>query len=126
MFVLEKRLKGLDCVKEHYRTSDVRIIVCGGDGSVLWVVQEVVDAGVDISRVTFGIVPIGTGNDFSRSLGWGSGSVMFSAANITDLRRLVMEWMHADVRMYDIWDLELELYPSGSICRIKDKKDSEL
>ena len=53
--------KGLNC----------RAIVCGGDGTVLWVVNAIIDHGIDIHKVPIGIVPIGTGNDFSRMMGWG-------------------------------------------------------
>lgn len=53
------------------------VIICGGDGTILWVVEEVVKAGVDMGKVCFGVIPIGTGNDFSRSLGWGTAPVHF-------------------------------------------------
>lgn len=61
----------------------MRVVICGGDGTVLWVVQEIIDTGVNASKITFGIIPIGTGNDFSRTLGWGSSSANFSSSNIT-------------------------------------------
>jgi diacylglycerol kinase (ATP) len=48
-----------------------RAIVCGGDGTVLWVVRELIEHGIRIHNVPVGVIPIGTGNDFSRILGWG-------------------------------------------------------
>lgn len=124
LFDAAKRQQGVNYVHEHYRNCDMRVIVCGGDGTVLWVVQEIVNAEVDVTKVVFGIIPIGTGNDFARTLGWGSSSVDFSDRNITELRRLVMEWIKADVKSYDIWDFELELYEGGDIRKIEDKKET--
>lgn len=48
------------------------LIVCGGDGTVMWVVSELVKNEIDVKSVAIGIVALGTGNDFSRELGWGS------------------------------------------------------
>lgn len=64
-------------------SKNLNIIICGGDGTVLWVVNEVLRVGVDASAVCFGIIPIGTGNDFSRSLGWGGSPIHFSGDDIS-------------------------------------------
>jgi diacylglycerol kinase (ATP) len=47
------------------------VIVCGGDGTVMWVVEQIVKMKINIHDIPVGIIPIGTGNDFSRALGWG-------------------------------------------------------
>lgn len=58
------------------------MIICGGDGTILWVVSEVVKFGINTENVCFGVIPIGTGNDFSRSLGWGGSPINFCAADL--------------------------------------------
>jgi len=50
---------------------NLRVVVGGGDGTVLWVVNEMIKIGIDFSNCPIGIIPFGTGNDFSRVLGWG-------------------------------------------------------
>lgn len=51
--------------------STIRVIVGGGDGTVMWVVEEMIKYNIDVEKCPIGIVPFGTGNDFSRVLGWG-------------------------------------------------------
>jgi diacylglycerol kinase (ATP) len=68
---------------------DCRVIICGGDGTIPWVLAELLGAGVKLERVVIGIIPIGTGNDFSRSLGWGSECLKISPNNFTNLGNLV-------------------------------------
>jgi diacylglycerol kinase (ATP) len=48
---------------------NMRIIVCGGDGTVMFVVTELINAGCTFENLAIGIMPFGTGNDFSRALG---------------------------------------------------------
>lgn len=46
-------------------------VVCGGDGTVMWVVSELVKHQIDLNKSPLAVIPLGTGNDFSRCLGWG-------------------------------------------------------
>jgi diacylglycerol kinase (ATP) len=50
---------------------NTRAIVCGGDGTVMWVLDLLIKFNVDIDNCPIGIVPFGTGNDFGRVTGWG-------------------------------------------------------
>jgi Diacylglycerol kinase catalytic domain len=49
---------------------NVRLVICGGDGSVAWVVCELEKQGM-AGIVPLAIMPVGTGNDLSNFMGWG-------------------------------------------------------
>eukprot|EP00931_Biecheleriopsis_adriatica_P104079 TRINITY_DN78820_c0_g1_i1.p1 TRINITY_DN78820_c0_g1~~TRINITY_DN78820_c0_g1_i1.p1 ORF type:complete len:499 (-),score=93.78 TRINITY_DN78820_c0_g1_i1:56-1552(-) len=59
--------------------SQLRFLVCGGDGTVTWVLHELEACKQEYPRLfptqeeepPVGVVPAGTGNDLARSLGWG-------------------------------------------------------
>ena len=44
-------------------------IVCGGDGTIMWVVSQMDKYNIDCMKVPLGVIPLGTGNDFSQYLG---------------------------------------------------------
>lgn len=52
------------------RTISCRILVAGGDGTIGWILNEI--SRKNIKPIPVCIYPIGTGNDLSRVLGWGS------------------------------------------------------
>lgn len=70
----------------------MRIIICGGDGTIPWVLARAKEAALDFTKIAFGILPIGTGNDFSRSLGWGASTLYFSKKHIEPLNKIVKKW----------------------------------
>lgn len=54
---------------------EFRVIVAGGDGSVGWVLNALEDMReyLTCKEPAVGVLPVGTGNDLARVLGWGGG-----------------------------------------------------
>lgn len=46
-------------------TGDIDLVVLGGDGTI----NEVVNGITDFDRVSMGVIPVGSGNDFARGIG---------------------------------------------------------
>uniref|UniRef100_A0A667XN55 Diacylglycerol kinase n=1 Tax=Myripristis murdjan TaxID=586833 RepID=A0A667XN55_9TELE len=83
----------------------VRVLVCGGDGTVGWVLDAIDTMklkGQDqfIPRVT--ILPLGTGNDLSNTLGWGSGY-----AGEIPVEQVLRNVLDAEVVKMDRWKVQV-------------------
>ncbi|XP_061580676.1 diacylglycerol kinase epsilon [Cololabis saira] len=83
----------------------VRVLVCGGDGTVGWVLDAIDSMklkGQDqfIPRVT--ILPLGTGNDLSNTLGWGAGY-----AGEIPVEQVLRNILDAEVVKMDRWKVQV-------------------
>jgi diacylglycerol kinase (ATP) len=56
----------------HKDKTDLKVIACGGDGTVGWILSVIDEMEFD-NRATIAILPLGTGNDLARSFNWGTG-----------------------------------------------------
>lgn len=79
----------------------LRILVCGGDGTVGWVLSALDEIG-GARQPPIAILPLGTGNDLARVLGWGSG---FSTRDVSDL---LSEIAAAHVSLLDRWQVTID------------------
>ncbi|XP_013886514.1 diacylglycerol kinase delta [Austrofundulus limnaeus] len=81
------------------RFDTFRILVCGGDGSVGWVLSEI-DALMLHKQCQLGVLPLGTGNDLARVLGWGS-----ACDDDTQLPQILEKLERASTKMLDRWSI---------------------
>jgi len=101
-------------LKEATKTeSIVRMIVAGGDGSILWAIEEAEKHGIDTrSQILLAVIPLGTGNDFARFTGWGGKAPNMSSltkGTCQGLRDLVYEWTIAKPRLHDVWKVAIQV-----------------
>lgn len=109
------------------RGNPVRVIVGGGDGTIMWADGEVEKHGVSSAQVKYGIVPLGTGNDFSRVAGWGGknpSKIDDRKGDYTELRNLVSKWATASSRPHDVWEVLLKVEDEeGAILKVDSSKN---
>eukprot|EP00516_Mucochytrium_quahogii_P001837 CAMPEP_0203760952 /NCGR_PEP_ID=MMETSP0098-20131031/14132_1 /ASSEMBLY_ACC=CAM_ASM_000208 /TAXON_ID=96639 /ORGANISM=" , Strain NY0313808BC1" /LENGTH=476 /DNA_ID=CAMNT_0050654725 /DNA_START=245 /DNA_END=1672 /DNA_ORIENTATION=- len=81
------------------KVPNYRVLVAGGDGSVAWVLACIDSLGLEY-QPPVGILPIGTGNDLARELGWGGGlDGSFGTALVNHLNEIA----RANIMPLDRW-----------------------
>ncbi|NXD86314.1 DGKD kinase, partial [Halcyon senegalensis] len=95
--------------------STFRILVCGGDGSVGWVLSEIDALGLH-KQCQLGVLPLGTGNDLARVLGWGS-----LCDDDTQLLQILEKLERATTKMLDRWSVLTYEAPKQSPPALKEE-----
>jgi diacylglycerol kinase (ATP) len=82
-----------------------RILVCGGDGTVAWVLDSIEKQNYE-SPPPVAILPLGTGNDLSRVMRWGGG--LSSVERQGGICALLNDVDHAAVTVLDRWNVAIK------------------
>ncbi|XP_026069703.1 diacylglycerol kinase epsilon-like [Carassius auratus] len=83
----------------------VHVLVCGGDGTVGWVLDAIDNMklkGQDQFIPLVTILPLGTGNDLANSLGWGAGY-----AGEIPVEQVLRNVLEAEVVKMDRWKVQV-------------------
>nr|XP_013813790.1 PREDICTED: diacylglycerol kinase delta-like [Apteryx mantelli mantelli] len=99
--------------------STFRILVCGGDGSVGWVLSEIDALGLH-KQCQLGVLPLGTGNDLARVLGWGS-----LCDDDTQLLQILEKLERATTKMLDRWSVLTYEAPKQSPPAVKEEENGD-
>ncbi|CAK9809934.1 Eye-specific diacylglycerol kinase [Anthophora quadrimaculata] len=88
------------------KVPNLRVLACGGDGTVGWVLSILDQIGANPPPAV-GVLPLGTGNDLARALGWGGG--------YTDepIGKILTNIGESDTTLLDRWQLVVERNPDA-------------
>lgn len=116
--------KGFNLLKKYVDEKKKVIgVICGGDGTVMWVVSEIAKHEIDPMSVPLAIIPLGTGNDFSRNLGWGKEQSTLTEKSYETLKILIKDWLEAKEETLDLWEVSVDIFENGKFEKVEDQKD---
>merc|ERR1719411_964769 len=99
---------GLKLCQMIHENNDVRCIclVAGGDGTIGWVLNTMDKLGLSTEDMpTIYLVPLGTGNDLARTLGFGSGAD--GSLNVKDVMRQIANEQITTDTLLDRWKVNV-------------------
>lgn len=106
-----------DALRAFWKVSGLRLVCVGGDGTIGWIVSCIDEINRDLNgsevrenHPPIAVLPVGTGNDMARCLGWGTG---YSSWKSKGILQALNEVRHARIRKVDRWELQFQSVHSG-------------
>ncbi|XP_066919776.1 diacylglycerol kinase beta-like isoform X2 [Clytia hemisphaerica] len=96
-------------LKFFAQVPDFRVLCCGGDGTAGWILATIDRLTSLKQRPPMAILPLGTGNDLARCLGWGGGYEGGS------LDKVLQKVLKSSVVMMDRWQIDCDNFEKTSI-----------
>ena len=112
-------------LRKFCHVKDLRILACGGDGTIGWImncIDELRDNGQKDGSHAFrvyppvAILPLGTGNDLARTLGWGKSYDGSSVSNVLNQIEL------SSAVNLDRWKIKVTPHRASTVENSDDSK----
>ena len=99
----------------------IKVLIAGGDGSILSMIDSFVKNDIDLNYCAFGHIPLGTANDLSNSLGF-SDHINITEGDMDDLYLILKKYYDAQFGKVDIWKIDLLLDSNEGEILVNSKK----
>lgn len=117
----DSRSQGMLKIKDILSSMDsdfVRVIIAGGDGSLIWTVEMVHSQSIPLEKLAFAILPFGSGNDLAATLGWGRDPPS------NQMEPYMFLWLKAEPYQLDIWRIKIKVHESGGFGKVKKTEET--
>ena len=108
----------------------IKILIAGGDGTVLNIVEDLNKIGIDLNKCVFGAMPFGTGNDLSNALGFGNEC---KVGDIEKFQHVLYTYLMGTSIKIDVWELTVtvnqkngmifDVVSNGEVGKVDEKKN---
>jgi len=125
LLISKEYQKGKNFIKSYlnsFSNNQLKILIAGGDGSVLSIIEDLHKEKIDINRLIFGVLPMGTGNDLCHSLGYGNSVEI--GKKINNLENFIYLYTRSKITKIDIWEISINFNENSSllVCTSKGEK----
>jgi hypothetical protein len=109
---------------------EIFVVVAGDNGDVSELIQEMRVSQLDLDKIAFGVMPIGTFNDLAYSTKFGSlkktmkkiGKLNNKEKVKSEIKEIIKEYLNAEMKQLDVWAVEIECHKGGGIKKVVNER----